>query len=131
MTQLEVAALLASSQGIVIDPDNLAEGDADQAYRAACNMGALRREERDDGKALTRMDVIKVLLDAGGFRPAAQLQGIYKTNFSDEKDIPQGMLGYAALAQALKVAEGDKLNPGQAATRGDAAMMLLAFMERD
>ncbi len=131
MTQLELAALLASSQGIVIDPDNLAEGDADQAYRVACNMGALRREERDDGKALTRMDVIKVLLDAGGFRPAAQLQGIYKTNFSDEKDIPQGMLGYAALAQALKVAEGDKLNPGQAATRGDAAMMLLAFMERD
>lgn len=133
LTQLELVALLASTQGVLIDPDNLSDGDADQAYRAAYGLGALQREERNDSQTLTRMDVIKLLLDAGGYRPAARLQGIYRTDFSDEKSIPEAMLGYAALAQAMKVAQGDgegRLNPGQSATRGDAAVMLLAFMRR-
>lgn len=133
LTQLDLAALLASSQGLRIDPDNLADGDADRVYRAVYSMGALRREERNDSKLLSRMDLIKILLDAGGYGPAAQLQGIYRTNFSDEKDIPQNMLGYAALAQATKAVSGDsqgRLNPGQSATRGEAAMTLLAFMQR-
>ena len=96
-------------------------------------MGALRRDERNDSRLLTRMDVIKLLLDAGGYRPAARLQGIYRTDFSDQEEIPASMLGYAALAQAMNVAEGDsagRLNPSQSATRGDAAVMLLAFMQR-
>ena len=133
LTQLDLVALLASSQGVLIDPDNLSDGDADRAYRAAYSMGALQRSQRKDSQALSRMDLIKVLLDAGGFGPAAQLQGIYRTDFSDQKDIPKNMLGYAALAQAMKVAQPDGkdcLNPGQSATRGDAAVMLLAFMQR-
>ena len=133
LTQLDLVILLASTQGVVIDPDDLADGGADQAYRTVYGMGALRREERNDSRLLTRMDVIKLLLDAGGYRPAAQLQGIYRTDFSDQEKIPASMLGYAALAQAMNVAEGDsagRLNPSQSATRGDAAVMLLAFMQR-
>ena len=133
LTQLDLVALLASTQGTLIDPDNLADGDADRAYRTVYSMGALRRAERKDSQVLSRMDAVKLLLDAGGYRPAAQLQGIYRTDFSDQKDIPENMLGYAALAQAMKVVQGDgegRLNPSQSATRGDAAMMLLAFMQR-
>ena len=131
LTQLDLAALLASTQGLVIDPDNLAEGDADRVYRAAYGMGALRREDRNDGKVLSRLDVIRCLLDAGGYGPAARLQGIYRTDFSDAGDIPDDLLGYAALAQALKLADGGRLNPGQSAARADAALMLFAFMERN
>ena len=131
LTQLDLAALLASTQGLVIDPDNLAEGDADRVYRAVYGMGALRREDRNDGKVLSRLDVIRCLLDAGGYGPAARLQGIYRTDFSDVGDIPDGLLGYAALAQALKLADGGRLNPGQSAARADAALMLFAFMERN
>lgn len=131
LTQLDLAALLASTQGLAVDPDNLAEGDADRVYRAACGMGALRREERNDSKVLSRLDVIRCLLDAGGYGPAARLQGIYRTDFSDAGDIPEELLGYAALAQALKLADGGRLAPGQSATRADAALMLFAFMERD
>lgn len=133
LTQLDLVALLASTQGVLIDPDNLADGDADRAYREAYSMGALQRGERRDSQVLSRMDLIKVLLDAGGFGPAARLQGIYRTDFSDQKDIPGNMLGYAALAQAMDMAQDDgegRLNPGQASTRGDAAVMLLAFMQR-
>lgn len=131
LTQLDLAALLASTQGLVIDPDNLAEGDADRVYRAAYGMGALRREDRNDSKVLSRLDVIRCLLDAGGYGPAARLQGIYRVDFSDAGDIPEELLGYAALAQALKLADGGRLNPGQSAARADAALMLLAFMERE
>lgn len=131
LTQLDLAALLASTQGLLIDPDNLAEVDADRVYRTAYSMGALQRADRNDSQVLTRIDVIKFLLDAGGYGSAAQLQGIYRTDFSDEAEIPQEMLGYAALAQALHVAQGGKLNPGQSATRADAAVMLLAFMQRN
>lgn len=131
LTQLDLAALLASTQGLAIDPDDLAEGDADRVYRAAYGMGALRREDRNDSKVLSRLDVIRCLLDAGGYGPAARLQGIYRTDFSDAGDIPEELLGYAALAQALKLADGGRLSPGQSATRADAALMLFAFMERD
>ncbi|MBD5083937.1 MAG: S-layer homology domain-containing protein [Clostridiales bacterium] len=134
LTQLDFVALLASTQGVLIDPDNLADGDADRAYWAAYNMGALQRADRDDSRILSRIDVIKILLDAGGYGTAARLQGIYRTDFSDQADIPDSLLGYAALAQALNVAKGDtarRLNPNQSATHGDAAIMLLAFMQRD
>lgn len=133
LTQLDLVALLASTQGLLIDPDNPADGDADRAYRAAYSMGALRRTDRDDGRVLSRIDVIKLLLDAGGFGPAARLQGIYRTDFPDGEEIPDNLLGYAALAQAMNVVRGDgagRLNPRQSATRGDAVVMLLAFMER-
>ncbi len=134
LTQLDFVALLASTQGVLIDPDNLADGDADRAYQAAYGMGALQRAERNDSQLLSRIDVIKILLDAGGYGPAARLRGIYRTGFSDEADIPEGLLGYAALAQALKVAQGGsagRLDPNRSATRGDAVVMLLAFMQRD
>ena len=75
----------------------------------------------------------KLLLDAGGFGPAARLQGIYHTAFSDQADIPDGLLGYAALAQGLGMVRGDgsgRLNPNRTATRGEAAVMLYAFMGR-
>jgi len=134
LTQLDLVALLASTQGVLIDPDHLTDGDADRAYQTAYNMGALQRAERNDDQLLSRIDLIKILLDAGGYGPAAQYQGIYRTKFSDEAEIPDDLLGYAALAQAMNVAQGDsagRLDPGQSATRGDAGVMLYAFMQRD
>lgn len=131
LTQLDLIALLASTQGLTINPENLKEGEADSVYRIAYSMGALRREERNDNKVLSRLDVIRCLLDAGGYGPAAKLQGIYRVDFSDAGDIPDNLLGYAALAQALKLVDSGRLSPGQSAARGDAALMLCAFMERD
>lgn len=133
LTQLDLVALLASTQGILIDPDNLADGDADRAYQAVYGMGALQRSGRKDNQVLSRIDTIKLLLDAGGYGPAARLSGIYRTDFPDQEKIPKALLGYAALAQAMEVAQGDgsgRLNPNQPATRGDAVVMLLAFMQR-
>ena len=129
LTQLELMSLLASTQGTLVDPADL-EDDAGRIYRIAYSMGALRREERDDSKLMSRLDVIKCLLDAGGYGPAARLQGIYRTDFSDQGDIPENLLGYAALAQAIGVVQGERFSPAATATREDAILMLFAFMQR-
>lgn len=134
LTQLDWAALLASTQGVRVDPDELSEEDTGRVWRIAWGMGALRRGEREEGRRLSRLDVLKSLLDAGGYRPAARLQGIYRTDFSDAAELPESLLGYAALAQGMGVARGDgagRLNPGQTVTRGDAGTLLLAFLQRD
>ena len=86
----------------------------------------------EDGRTIW-LETAKLLLDAGGYGPAARLQGIYHTAFSDQADIPDGLLGYAALAQGLGMVRGDgsgRLNPNRTATRGEAAVMLYAFMGR-
>lgn len=134
LTQRDLVALLASTQGYRVDPGTLDDAGADALYRTAYSMGVLTRAEREDGRLLTRLETAKLLLDAGGYGPAARLQGIYHTAFSDQADIPGGLLGYAALAQGLGMVRGDgsgRLNPNRTATRGEAAVMLYAFMGRD
>lgn len=133
LSQLDLVVLLASTDGLRLNPDDLQSRDADMAYQSAYAMGVLSKAERDDSKALSRLDVLRMLLDAGGYGPVAKLQNIYRTDFADQPDIPNGLLGYAALAQAMGVvntgSEG-MLYPNRTATRADAAIMLLAFMQR-
>ena len=133
LTQRDLVALLVSTRGYRVDPGALDDAGADDLYRTAYGMGLLTRAGREDGRPLTRLETAKLLLDAGGYGPAARLQGIYHTAFSDQADIPDGLLGYAALAQGLGMVRGDgsgRLNPNRTATRGEAAVMLYAFMGR-
>lgn len=131
MTQWELVALLYSLQGAALDPDAADEDDRDNAYFYACRQGVLRQAERDDGAILTRSRLVKMLLDAAGYGPAARLGGdIYTCNYSDRASIPAGELGYAAIAQALGMASGT-YSGTRSATRGEAASMLCRVMERE
>lgn len=130
LIQLDWAVLLASTQGVRLDPDKLSEEDADRVCRTVWGMGALQRGDREDDRRLSRLDVIRSLLDAGGYRPAARLQGIYRTDLFSEEEVPGPLLGYAALARGMGLAAG-RLDPGRPAARGDAAALLLAFLRRD
>ena len=70
-----------------------------------------------------------MLLNAGGYGPAARLGGIYTTAYSDQASIPAGEMGYAAMAQALGLASGTYAG-SRTANRGEAASMLCRLMER-
>ena len=85
--------------------------------------------ERDDNAVLTRGEVVRMLLDAAGYGPAARLRGIYTCAYSDKGSIPAEELGYAALAQALGLASGTYAG-SRTATRGEAASMLCRVLER-
>ena len=129
LTQWDLVALLASLDGYRIDPETADESTRDAAYSAAYRMGALARGTRDEDSAVTRGQAVKCLLDCAGYGPAARLQGIYTCAYSDAADIPEADLGYAAIAQALGMAQGS-YRGDQTATRGELASMLCRLLER-
>ena len=129
LTQWDLVALLASLEGYRIDPAEADQDMRDAAYSAAFRMGALSRGERDEERNVTRGEMVECLLNCAGYGPAARLQGIYTCGYSDAADIPEAELGYAAIAQALGMAQGSYRGE-QTATRGELAAMLCRLLER-
>lgn len=131
ITQWELVALLESLQGAAIDPGAAAADARDSAYYNACRLGLLRAAERDDEAILSRETLVKMLLNAAGYGPAARLsREIFTCDYSDKQSIFAAELGYAAIAQALGMASGTYAG-SRLATRGEAASMLCRLLERD
>lgn len=132
VTQKDMVALLSSMlYRNPVDPDQLTEQEVDRLYETAYSQGWLRPEQRSDTSALTRMEIIRMLLNGGGYGTVASLQGIYRCDFTDASSISSADLGYAALAQGLKLVQGDnagRLNPNQTSTRAEALTMVYNFM---
>lgn len=128
LTQRDLLALLLSTEGYLYQPEE--EGAADRLYERAYSEGLLKKEERDDDARMTRAQTVKLLLDAAGYGPVAQLEGIYRTGFTDDAAIGAADYGYAALAQGLGVVAGSQFLPGVAATRAVAATMLYRLLNR-
>lgn len=125
-------ALLVSVQSGPVDPIE-DEAQADELYQMAYRMGILKKADRADGQVMTRLDIVRMLLDQAGYGPVAELQGIYRCGFADEASIPADYYGYAALAQGLKIVTGDgggNFAPDREATRAEAVGMLYNFMKR-
>lgn len=131
LTQLDLIALLASTKGYLYDGTE--QGAADSLYEFAYTSGLLRREERDDSAVLSRAAAVKVMLDAFGYGSIAQLEGIFRTKFTDDGSIPPAYYGYIALAQGLGMASGisgGQFQPNAIATRAQAAVMLYNLLDR-
>jgi len=131
LTQLDLIALLASTEGYVYDASR--EGAAEDLYEYAYRLGILSKSERNDEAILTRTAAVKLILNAVGYGPVAQLQGIYRTRFADDHSIPAESYGYVALAQGLGMVAGDASNrflPNAHTTRAQAAVMLYNLMAR-
>lgn len=133
LEQVDLVALLVSAWDFAVDPAELDEEGVDRLYQNAYYMGILTRADRDEDKAMTRLDIVRMLLDQAGYGPVARLQGIYQCGFADAAEIPAAGLGYAALAQGLKIVSGDgggNFAPNREATRAEAVGMLYNFMKR-
>ena len=129
LTQLDLIALLASTEGYLYDAGQ--EGAADRLYEVAYEMGLLQRAARKDTAILSRIDTVRMILDAMGYGPVARLNGIFHTKFADQGSIPAADLGYAALAQGLGMVAGEPggyFHPLANATRAQAATMLYNLM---
>lgn len=130
ITQWELAALAYSLQGPALDTEAAGKDQRDNAYFSAYRLGLLRVAERNDSAVLTRSQLVKMLLDAAGYGPAARLGGnIFTCGYTDKSAIPAEELGYAAVAQALGMASGS-YDGARPATRGEAASMLCRVLER-
>ena len=131
LTQLDYIVLLAAANGYSYDPAN--EGDTDRLYDFAIRQGLLTGEERQEDKALTRGEMVKMLLDSMGHRHVAGLKGIFRCDFTDADTIAAEQLGSAALAQGLGLVTGDSQNnyaPDRPAVRCEGAVLLWKAMKR-
>ncbi len=79
---------------------------------------------------ISRMAFLKMLLTPSCYGAACELSGVWQTTYEDWAVVAAADRGYAAVAQALGMADGDQLRPSAACTRGAAAQMLAAFMQR-
>lgn len=131
LTQLDYIVLLAAANGYSYDPAN--DGDTDRLYDFVIRQGLLTGEERQEDKALTRGEMVKMLLDSMGYRHVAGLKGIFRCDFADADTIAAEQLGYAALAQGLGLVTGDSQNnyaPDRPAVRCEGAVLLWKAMKR-
>ena len=129
ITQWELVCLVSSLRGGALDPEAVEKENRESAYYESYRLGLLRPAERDDEAVLTRADVVRMLLDAAGYGPAARLRGVFTCAYADKDAIPAEELGYAALAQALGMVSGSYAGT-RSATRGEAASMLCRVLER-
>lgn len=129
LTQWDLVCLLYSLDGAQLNPDDTDKQMKEEAYAAAYRMGALERGERNDNAVLTRGQLIKILVNAAGFGDAAQLAGIFTCAYGDKESIPAADMGYAAIAQALGLAEGTYAGM-RGTSRGEAAVMIYTLLGR-
>ncbi|MPM12458.1 hypothetical protein SDC9_58811 [bioreactor metagenome] len=131
LTQFDLICLLASTGGYLYDPTSGDESQKNTVYQYAYSMGLITRSQRDDDLVITRGELVKYILTAGGFGNAAKLKGIWRCDFADGASIPEKYLSYAALAQGLGLAtgvDGGNFAAGRTATRAEGLMMLYHFM---
>jgi hypothetical protein len=126
LTQIDLVALILSAGGYAWN----SEDDADWLYRRAYDLGLLTRDQRREDKVLTRGEAVKMLLDAAGCAGVAKLPGIFTCAFADKDSIPQDLMGYAALAQGMKLVTSETFDAAGTATRAQAAVMLYNLMAR-
>lgn len=111
LTYRDAVTLLLLAGGMSPDPD-----DGDALRDMAVRQGFVSAEEEfDPDGTLTRSGFIKMLLRASRYGDAAELLSV------------EGDRGYSVIALALGM---DMSEPGETATRADAAGMLYTFMAR-
>lgn len=131
LTQLDYIALLSTADGYRWDLSS--EDNVEALYAYAYRQGILTQEERQEDKALTRSEMVKMFLNSQGYGPVARLTGIFRCDFADADSIPEADLSYAALAQGLKLIDGDSQGnyaPTRSAVRCEAAAMLWRYLKR-
>ena len=129
LTQWDLVCLLASAQGLRLNPETATPEERDNAYSAVYRMGGLTRAQRSDSAAVDRMTLVRILLDSAGFAEVAKLEGIFSCTYPDAAAIEASHLGYAALAQGFGMVRG-AYAPKDPATRAVAAAMLYRLMSR-
>lgn len=131
LTQAELLSFLVSANGDYYDPQDPEQLDA--LYENAYSLGILSRNQRQADAPVSRMQLIKILLDMSGYGKTAQIQGIFTCSFADAGAIAAEDYGYAAIAQGLGIVRGDgagNLSPANQATREQMAIMFYNFMNR-
>lgn len=100
---------------------------SDNFYNLFINDGVIEKDEIKD--TVTRMEAIKFLLNAEGYKKVSEISGIFNCPFTDVED---NMKGYAAIAGGLGIvnANTDTLRADALLTRAECIMILYNYLNR-
>lgn len=134
LTQKDMLVLLLNSCGYSFDAEDLDSTDKlESLYNAAWGNGFLTRGSCNPEHVVTRLEMVKAVLDASPYGQAAKLKGIFVISFTDANQIPADSLGYAAIAEGLGIIHGNakrQFCPDTAVTRQVAAVILYNYLNR-
>lgn len=103
-------------------------GSENDIYRNLISNGILTEEEI--AQPLTRIDAVRFLINAMGFKKAAEIDGIYNCGFTD---IDNNHKGYAAIAGGLGIinANAQIFRPADIMTRGEAITVIHNYLTKN
>lgn len=108
--------------------DNITEDDV---YKEFISMGYMKESEKDPGKVVTKEEAIRYIIKVMKLDKVAEIDGIYKDIFKDQKDISPDLKGYMNIAYGLKIVSGDgngNIKPKYELKREDVANMIYNYM---
>ncbi len=87
-------------------------------------------EKYDENAKLSREEAAKIIITSLGHAEIAELEGIFKCDYTDADKISEGYVGYVAIAKALGLLDafGDTLAPSKTLTRGEAAQIVYDYL---
>ncbi len=103
-------------------------GNDTDIYRSLINNGILT--EAEIGQPLTRIDAVRYLINALGFKKAAEIEGIYNCTFTD---VDSKHKGYAAIAGGLGIinANAPVFRSSDILTRGEAVTVIHNYLTKN
>lgn len=106
---------------------NSAVSEREDIFRYAVSEGVI--DEADVGKPLTRINAIRYIVNAMGFKEAAEIKGIYNCPFSD---VENDMQGYAAIAGGLGIigTSSPVLRPNDILTRAECVAIIHNYLSK-
>ena len=136
VTELDMLLLMLSAVGWQPDYGTYADAsdeELESIYSSAYYQGFIATREQNPTRLVTRTELCRCFVSLSGMQEAAKLQGIFRTGFTDEEEIPEEDLGYVAIAKGLGVVQGDRsgaFRPAEGATRQELAVMLYRYLSR-
>lgn len=91
-------------------------------------------DELEISDKITRLEAVRMCIDSLGYSKIASLENIYKTEFSDNPDVPEKYVGYLAIAWGFGIIEGyadtNTFRPDQRITRAEAVKLIAKTVEK-
>lgn len=114
-----------------INPYRTENISGDNIYDEFMKIGYMTEKEKNPDKVTTKEEATKFIIKAMKLDKIAEIDGIYKDIFKDEKDISKDLKGYINIGYGLKIISGDgsgNIKPRQELKREDAANMIYNYL---
>lgn len=114
-----------------LNPYRIENISEEKIYNEFINLGYMKEEEKNPEKIVIKEEGVKYILRIMKLDKVAEIEGIYKDIFKDEKDISEELKGYINIAYGLKIISGDNagsIKPKYELKREDAASMVYNYM---